>query len=72
MARILPQALVLDAGQLQIVHTAWAAVTDQLLTFRFDEPAQDQLRMRQHAYLKGQHELLTELLNPLAADDARI
>lgn len=35
----------------------------QLLGMRFNEPKDDDLMIRQHAYIKGQFDLLVDLMN---------
>lgn len=49
--------------QLQLLHDKLLDVETALLNWRFNSPADDQLRIRQHAALSGERDCLLSLLN---------
>jgi len=48
--------------QEHLLSQAAKKVGEELLSFNFQDPAQDQQSIRRHAYLSGKWELLNELL----------
>jgi hypothetical protein len=54
--------------QQQLLNTLIAELAGQLLSFQFNDPAQDHLMLRQHAYIKGKLDLATQLLQDTYPD----
>lgn len=59
-----PLRVNLDPAQAEVALRMLQEITHKLVQFNFNEPKEDQLRLRQHAYLRGQADLLMELLSP--------
>lgn len=64
------QILHLDPAQRLALEHRIAHLMHTLTQFNFNDPAGDALQLRQHAYLRGQYDLLVELISPPSADTA--
>ena len=59
----------LPPQQLKLMHEELAILTATLAEFKFNDPANDTLLMRQHAHLAGQR---TQLLTLLSYDEVTV
>jgi hypothetical protein len=62
MENPLPQLLNLQPSQVSIIADGITQLTSLLADFRFNDPATDELTIRQHAAISGQRDALSALL----------